>query len=51
MPVLPIHKPLSNLVEANITRETSVGLAVPTKNGFPQGDKQKGEQESAIAQV
>ncbi len=44
--------PPDNIVEANITWETSEGLAVPTKNGFPQGiaAKEKGEQESAHAQ-
>jgi len=26
------------LVKANITRESGEGLAVPTKNGTPQGD-------------
>ena len=29
--------PPDNLVEANFTWETSESLAVPTKNGFPQG--------------
>jgi hypothetical protein len=38
-PVLLIHKPLSNLVEATITRETGEGSGVPTKNAFPQGFK------------
>jgi hypothetical protein len=33
-PVRLPHKPLSNIVEANITWETSEGLAVPTKNGI-----------------
>jgi len=31
----------SNFVEAPITRETSVGLAVPTQNGSPQGVSQR----------
>ncbi len=38
-PVLLTHKPLSNIVEATITRETGEGLGVPTKNVFPQGIK------------
>jgi len=37
-PVLLTYKPLSNLVEAHITRETGVGLGVPTKNASPQGE-------------
>jgi hypothetical protein len=48
--------PPDNFVEAHITWETrgskepfSRGLAVPSKNGTLQGDKQKGKQESAIA--
>src|SRR5437016_2730257 len=36
-PVLLTHKPLTNFVEAPITWKTSVGLAVPTQNGSPQG--------------
>jgi hypothetical protein len=38
-PVLLTHKPLSNFVEATITRETGEGSGVPTKNAFPQGIK------------
>jgi hypothetical protein len=38
-PVLLTHKPLSNLVEATITRETGEGLDVPTKNAFLRGIK------------
>jgi hypothetical protein len=36
--VLLTYKPLSNLVEAHITRETGEGLSVPPKNAPPQGD-------------
>jgi hypothetical protein len=38
-PVLLTDKPLSNIVEATITRETGGVSPFPCKNGSPRGDR------------